>query len=103
MIDSTSLKDLPVHDFFKHVEIQEWDIMAFLTWEGHLKPILLYQKVDLHRQYKSSVRKILDLKLTTPARVLIQKLYNEDLAVCMMYLIILILIDILTNDILTNS
>src|SRR3954463_13194031 len=85
----TSLQELQIHPFFKIIDIDNWDIIKFLTWKNHEYPIRAYQKVNLHRVYKDSIRTILDSNPHQNHLEIITKYHHENISVSVLYLIVL--------------
>jgi hypothetical protein len=81
MTTFTSLQELPIDPFFKSVNINDWDIKSFLTWEGHEHPIKAYQKGNLHRIYKDGIRTVLESNPPQNLLDIITKFHNENFSV----------------------
>ena len=86
----TPWQDLPIHPFFKLVDVNDWDIKKFLTWGGHEHPIQRYQKGNLHRIYKDSLQTVLNSNPPQGLLAIITKFHNENFSVSMMHFIIII-------------
>ena len=86
MTSYTSFKDLPIHNFFKEVEISQWQPMAFLAFIDKQSQILSNQKALLHKQYKDSLNKIHHSNQSDKVQKIVTSLLYENLSVSMIYL-----------------